>query len=297
MNARRTPVRALVWLLAWLLPLCLPSDGAPEPPAPPPATDQAVTAPELDRAIGEVMQRSEFAWRLPKEEAATPERGPTALAAFWNDLADTLRKGVKGCLRILERISRWLEKWLRSDDEADRPADLGWQDSVRLLLFVLLAATCSLLAIVLMRLWQRRRQRVTEATAAPAAAADLLNDAAAADQLPPDEWMAMAGDLLARGEYRLAIRAMFLGSLARFAATGVLTLARHKSNRDYCRELDRKARDRADVRAAFAINVRTLERVWYGRHPASGELAAEFARNCETAQGGLDLQRREPHAN
>ena len=176
-----------------------------------------------------------------------------------------------------------MQEHFSSQTDRDRPADLSWQAEVRLLMFVLLAITCSVLAIVLVRLWTRRRQRVTAAVAVPVAAApDLQSEDVTADLLPSDEWMMMAGDLLNKGEFRLAMRAMFLASLAYLAYVGRLTLSRHKSNRDYCRELERKARDRAEALEAFGENVRSLERVWYGMHPATAELASAFSRNFET---------------
>ena len=92
-------------------------------------------------------------------------------------------------------------------------------------------------------------------------------------------WMALARDLLAKGETRLALRAMFLGALAHLAHAERLTVARFKSNRDYRTELERKAHDLPEVLTAFGQNVRLVERVWYGAHSATSEQVEAFAAN------------------
>jgi hypothetical protein len=118
-------------------------------------------------------------------------------------------------------------------------------------------------------------------TARKAKAIDLEDETLTADLLPEDEWLALARTHLAKGEVRLALRALFLSGLAHLGAREILTLARHKSNRDYQRELRRKARDQPPLLEAFGHNIAAVERVWYGNHPIDADGLREFESNLE----------------
>jgi hypothetical protein len=90
--------------------------------------------------------------------------------------------------------------------------------------------------------------------------------------LPEEEWLAMSRDFAARGEWRLAMRAMYLSALAGLARREMLSLARGKSNREYARELSRKAHQHPEMLEPFQGLMHDFERVWYGCHPADAQL-------------------------
>jgi hypothetical protein len=103
----------------------------------------------------------------------------------------------------------------------------------------------------------------------------------AADQLPEEGWSRMARELLERGEWRLALRALYLASLAHLAQRNLVTITRSKSNQDYLRELDRKAHALPEVAQLFAENVSTFDCVWYGLHAVDEGKVEAFAGNVE----------------
>jgi hypothetical protein len=80
---------------------------------------------------------------------------------------------------------------------------------------------------------------------------------------------------------RLALRAFYLASLARLAAGDLITIAKFKSNRDYERELQRRAHAFPEVLSTFAQNVSVFDRVWYGLHEVNPDLVADFAGNVQ----------------
>ena len=178
---------------------------------------------------------------------------------------------------FFQRIEEWLDG-LTPSWEMGRPV-IAWSAWFRLLLFVLLAAVISLLVIIVLRFVRNRQPAQAVAGVAVVAAPDLSQEHVAADRLPPNEWLDLAAELAARGELRLALRAMFLASLSDLGERGILALALHKSNREYRRELERRAHDRAELVAAFTENVRTLEGVWYGNHAVTETLYAHFESN------------------
>ena len=89
--------------------------------------------------------------------------------------------------------------------------------------------------------------------------------------MPEDEWLKLARELAGRGDWRLALRALYLGTLGHLAARELVSLARFKSNRDYQLEVARRARGNPDLRRAFEENVARFDRVWYGLYAVSSE--------------------------
>jgi hypothetical protein len=82
-----------------------------------------------------------------------------------------------------------------------------------------------------------------------------------------------------KGELRLALRALYLSSLADLADRQLITIARFKSNRDYERELARRSHALPEVSEIFARNVGVFDRAWYGLHPVTLEAMEEFSGN------------------
>ena len=105
---------------------------------------------------------------------------------------------------------------------------------------------------------------------------DLQSEDIVASQLPEDEWMRLAREQIDKGDRRLAVRALFLASLAHLGEVGLLRIARFKSNRIYREELKRKARKQTKLRSSFERNMTLFERAWYGWHPVSEETVEEF---------------------
>jgi hypothetical protein len=99
--------------------------------------------------------------------------------------------------------------------------------------------------------------------------ADLEDENILASDLPENEWMAMAREHLDQGEVRLGIRALYLASLAHLAERGSITLARHKTDREYERELMLRGEILSEITSAFTDLTGIFERTWYGMHAIS----------------------------
>ena len=89
----------------------------------------------------------------------------------------------------------------------------------------------------------------------------------------------MARELAEQGDYRLAVRALFLALLARLAADKHIAIARYKSNSDYRRELERRAHVHGELAPLFTDSARVYEAVWYGNHAATPEGFQTLQRN------------------
>ena len=99
--------------------------------------------------------------------------------------------------------------------------------------------------------------------------------------MPEDEWLRLANEMLAKGDLRLALRAFYLATLAHLAAREIVSIARFKSNRDYETEVNRRARGATELRAAFADNVQSFDRAWYGLYEVTTDGVARFRSNFE----------------
>lgn len=247
------------------------------PRASPPLTQEAA---KLDHSITETLKRSEFSWKLPRQpEAQTQSKWPfvDAIGRFFKTTARKVK-------RAFEAVADFLERLFKPRDVSGRQSGAGgWHASSRgwmmALIALLVVAALVLLGKSLKQLRLRRQTMLP--VIAPAPKIDLADESVTADLLPEDEWLVLAREHLRKGEMRLALRAFFLSGLAHLAAREVLTLARHKSNRDYHAELRRKARDQPPLLEAFAQNTRLVERVWYGRHEADADDVRRFELNLE----------------
>ncbi|MCX7818134.1 MAG: DUF4129 domain-containing protein [Kiritimatiellae bacterium] len=267
---RRCRAAALA-LAAMLAP---PSVAAPVPP--PAATP---TVEEFNAAADRVLARPDFAWRLPRD--AQPAAGePTSLferALRWlgrqvTALGQSLR-------RLLARIEEWLRRRAGEPGSAtERNAGTGW---VRPAAWAAAIAAGMLLVLGLVR---HARSPVRPATgshpeplAAPVDAETTLATAS-----PSDEWSQLARHLAAAGDLRRAVRAAFLAMLASLAAHGWITVRPARTNRDYRRELERRADVPARLPQRFAHWLSVFERCWYGDHPADRATVEAMLSELET---------------
>ncbi len=235
---------------------------------------------ELDQALETVLARPEFAWRLPPGP-----RGPelTEESARLTRLRESLVQFFRRVRDLLGRLLDWIESQLRSSTPASTgtPAWLEWLQSPQA---VAALAAAVLAAGVFWLWWSRWRIRSPAprvAAVAVAASPDLNADEVLASDLPAENWRSLADDLVRRGELRLAVRALYLATLADLGSRSLLLVARCKSNADYLGELRRRPRFPAPAIEAFSRLLTAFERVWYGSHPATRdlyELVAEDAR-------------------
>jgi hypothetical protein len=77
------------------------------------------------------------------------------------------------------------------------------------------------------------------------------------------------------------LRALFLANLSHLATRELIAIARFKSNRDYQRELHRRAHTLPVLITAFGDNVTAFERAWYGMHEVTPAALDEFTANLK----------------
>jgi hypothetical protein len=233
------------------------------------AAQPAEVAPaELDRSIEEILQQREFTWRLPRDTIRPEEqtaKGPLEAAVEW--LIEMLGKGIKKLGQWIKQFVEWLEGLLPRPDKRAETAGGSWITSVRIVLIVLLILLLAVLTYVLTRIWQRRRTGAVETvSASPVLTPDLNDEGLTADDLSTDHWLALAGELSAKGELRLAARALYLATLAKLAEHDLITIEAYKSNREYEQELKRRAHEHKELLLTFSNSLNFFECAWYGMY-------------------------------
>ncbi len=248
--------------------------GAGKPPLN--SSTVSVNAQELDKSIERVIGGAEFSWRLPrkavqKKDNDTPGFIRTALAVL-TDWTARVAAWVK-------KFFTWLADQLLRDSGKEKPANKTGLPSAYVFapLFALLAAALCIGGVMLWRLVRRRNtDRNAEAVPEVRPGPDITDDNITAEELPGDRWILLAKELFDKGEIRLGLRALYLACIAHLAEEKLLTIARFKSNRDYERELQRRAHSMPELTAAFSRAVAIFERIWYGMHTPRQDMVDIF---------------------
>ena len=244
-----------------------------------------VSATELNRSISRVLEKRDFAWRLPREMAPEEDSEEGWLATTLDSALQTLRDWVFAMGHAIGKAFVWLRKVFSTKEshiEGRSGNGLGWATTLDAVFFVLICAIASMLGIMVARALRDRKRAGQAVAAAPAAPApDLADENVAATQLPEEEWLKLARELAGQGNLRVALRAYYLASLAHLAHREVIAIARFKSNRDYEREARRRARSRPGLAEAFAENVAVFDRTWYGLREVTEEILDRFQKNLE----------------
>jgi hypothetical protein len=258
--------------------------ASPNQLSPPHLDSSSVAAPELERAIREVITQREYGWRLPRIKIDN-EKKPGLLAAFIDSIVETLHTWVREGFRWLRDAVRWILEAIFKRFNPPHPIrepGSGWITYVHILLYALLAGAAGALVFLVLRTWTRRRAKPEEVQAEPVAAVpNLAEEDVLADELPEDGWLKLAQELAERGELRLSLRALYLASLANLGRRQVIRIAKFKSNRDYERELTRRKPGERVLQTAFAELVSTFDWVWYGVGDVNETVLAEFRQQLE----------------
>jgi hypothetical protein len=232
---------------------------------------------QMDRSIDEVLKRAEFSWRLPHPPKATQEKS-------W------LTRVVGSAL---DTLNEWTDQFLRWLHERFRPNAQGNSSKqplprLQIWVYVLLGVAVLIFIVLFFQLFRRRTRAVSIAEAITVAQPDLASNDTMPDQLAPDEWLRTARECIARNELRLAVRAMYLASLAYLGGRSLIAIDRGKSNRDYSRELRRRARSKPEIMPIFSDTIDVFERSWYGMHDVDSELVARVEANLATMRACVE---------
>jgi hypothetical protein len=249
---------------------------------------------QVDGALDEALRSRDFRWSLqplPNAEMAGEDDG--MIKRFVRQGFELVEQVIRDIRDLLKRLADWIDGWFKDKkkEEKSKPVETkpgaGFDGLVRPMLYTLLGLCFIALVWILWTSWKKRpvAPRTLLPVAAVALPPDLNDEKLEASRLPSHEWLELARSQLARGEWRLALRALYLGSLANLAARGLVNLARAKTNLDYERELTRRAAGRAVLVAGFRQRRLSFECVWYGRVSAEETQVRAWLAELEREEG------------
>jgi hypothetical protein len=243
----------------------------------------AVDAKALDASISQELTRPEFAWRMPREaRGAADEAHSPLLVKFSGAVTKALKAAWVPCRKGLSKCLHWLLKHAKLDRPESPPLPgTQWATGIERTLYGLCGLILLVAAYLGWQAWKRRGAVATVEAETVDALPDLRSEEVMADQLPEDRWIELAREMAGKGDYRLSLRALYLAGLAHLGKKELITIAKAKTNADFRRELDRRARAETDLLAAFGESVHDFERVWYGTGEATPEGVERYSVNLQ----------------
>jgi fumarate reductase subunit D len=291
--------------LALLLGFSVTGAAAEEAPVAPGARVEDAGAPidagRFRSEVSETLEQKKYQWRLSRRTVEGEGAGGDSwLGQRLEEIAGSVKRGLK-------QVDDWIDETIKRFFERDPGASARDRNQEPAFLKTLGSTTSLILVVVILGLllwlaWvmyrrYRGRERVEVTDEGVAGPIDLESEDIVATQLHEEEWLRLAREQIEKGEERLAIRALFLATLAHLGERGLLKIARFKSNRDYRNELLLRARPLAELRRAFDENTSLFERVWYGLHrPGSGTVEGYLRNHGLIARESSGAAHRVPEA-
>lgn len=205
---------------------------------------------EASRADAQaILARPEFQTVPPTPEADEEKAADEEESWFW---------------KWWDRVWDALRDFLK-DNRSDPPdnvsnAPLGGPLGAASVVMVLVLVLIVLVVVVLVMRFAKKDETVGPDVATSPLEEGLSSDPMSALSRPARTWASLADELAARGEYREAIRHLYLALLARLHAEGRITYDPSRSNWEYLRELKASAA----VKGAFRELTRRFDFAWYG---------------------------------
>lgn len=166
-------------------------------------------------------------------------------------------QGSNALARLIQDFARWLEKWLPKS----RAVNPGRIDLINLIARIVVIALATLLLLYVLRtvlVWYSGRSRK------PKTGKDREARIVLGERLEPDatssDLLSEAEALARQGELRAAIRKAYIALLVELGERKVISLAHHKTNRDYLNSL----RSVPQLHSRMRGLTESFERHWYG---------------------------------
>jgi hypothetical protein len=246
--------------------------------------EQAVSAKKLDAALSDVISHPEYTWRMPREKPPHVAGQRNALSTFVESIIQAIQDGwkyiVKGLANTWNVIKDILSRINPSLPQINKP-NARWTSFSRAWIMIPLLCIMVVLSFLAWRAWRDRRRRTSAAALAKLPRVDITHEDVDARALPEDGWLALARELMEKGELRLALRALYLATLASLAHQDLITIAKYKSDREYELELKRRAHTQSHLIGFFAENRALFESSWYGFHEVTAGILERFSNNRE----------------
>jgi hypothetical protein len=211
--------------------------------------DQPASIDAKDQAR-QILSRREF------ETSVAPEKDPTAEEPEAPDEPGWLAK-------LFKALWEWLTK--RREDARETPVQVDTSSSPSMaganaVMIGALVLVTAVLLFILIRSFKRKKTEQTDLDETGGLTQQPLEDGMSALSKPAETWAGLADDLAARGEFREAIRHLYLALLSRLHRDGVIDYDPTLSNWEYLFAF----KGAAALKAGFKELTRRFDFAWYG---------------------------------
>jgi hypothetical protein len=215
----------------------------------------------------DILARPEFAVAPPLE----PKEEDSSLEppGWWQEFMDRVA-------RILDDLFKRDEEETQSRSPLFTPG--SGQGAANALVIFLGGALVLMLAVILLRALRKEGQEAEGAALEVSTqdAAALAADPTNALSRPPEGWAHLADELASRGEYREAVRSLYLALLSRLHRDGAILYDSTLSNWDYLRQF----KGQREWLPPFRELTYRFDFAWYGNLPVGQEGYDTFRRLC-----------------
>jgi hypothetical protein len=212
----------------------------------------------------DILSRPEFAQAPPPPDKTKDEAASQEPPGWW------------------QRFTDWLGELLKKLFERDRDAPAprtqvftgaSGAGAANLLVVIVIGLVLAVLVAVLLRaLGQRQQDESAQLEVSTLDSAALSQDPMSALSRPPEGWAHLADELAARGEYREAVRSLYLALLSRLHREGAILYDSTLSNWDYLRQF----KGRREWLPPFRELTRRFDFAWYGNLPVGPDGYRDF---------------------
>jgi hypothetical protein len=176
---------------------------------------------------------------------------------------------------LLETISRFLRRLGSTPVGEPELPNTGLLSGFRILLVIIVFVASAIGAIYIIERLRRKRQRKEVKDVREVLGEELAGDVTSGDLL------ATAAGLAKQGDYRTAIRRVYIALLLDLERRGKLPLHPSKTNRDYLNAL----RSERNIYPTFSMMTGAFEVIWYGQRRATKEDFNGFVSRYEETKG------------
>lgn len=183
--------------------------------------------------------------------------------------------------KLMRKFLKWLEQLFKTERKTEEPTvSSGGTDmaGANLVMIIALVVVAAALIYILARSFSRRK---VEETALDESGGlnqqPLEKDAMSALSKPPETWAGLADELAARGEFREAIRHLYLALLSRLHRDGVIDYDPTLSNWEYLFAF----KGASVLKAGFKELTRRFDFAWYGNEGVDSMAWSVFRRTAE----------------
>ncbi|HLK99335.1 MAG TPA: DUF4129 domain-containing protein [Myxococcaceae bacterium] len=179
-----------------------------------------------------------------------------------------------------QQFMDWLSKMLKKLFESDRDpvrsspnlSPSSGADAAKVLVILLFGLALAVVVALLVRTFLKRDEDTAQLEVSTYESSALAQDPMSALSRPPEGWAHLADELAAKGEYREAVRSLYLALLSRLHREGAILYDSTLSNWDYLRTF----KGRREWLPPFRELTRRFDFAWYGNLPVGADGYRDF---------------------